>query len=138
MKVGKFTAVFLSVVFFVIVASVTAISIGSLFPSFSFSDNWFVRIVLLFITFIIARKFYDFIYGDVEVKEGKNKVAVYSDEDNKRKIVVFGIVLVFIIGIVYISAVYCSYQTLIIIRMFLLLIILIIQMFLLIILMFGV
>lgn len=85
MKVGKFTAVFLSVVFFVIVASVTAISIGSLFPSFSFSDNWFVRIVLLFITFIIARKFYDFIYGDVEVKEGKNKVAVYSDEDNKRK-----------------------------------------------------
>lgn len=104
MKVGKFTAVFLSVVFFVIVASVTAISIGSLFPSFSFSDNWFVRIVLLFITFIIARKFYDFIYGDVEVKEGKNKVAVYSDEDNKRKIVVFGIVLVFIIGIVYISA----------------------------------
>jgi hypothetical protein len=104
MKVGKFTAIFLSVVFFVILASVIAISIGNLFPGFSFTDNWFVRIILLFINFIIAKKFYDFIYGDVEVKEGKNEFAVYSNEDKKRKIAVFGVLLVFIIGIVYISA----------------------------------
>lgn len=104
MKIGKLTAIFLSVVFFVIVAVIIAISIGILFPGFSFSNNWIIRIIFLAIAFIISRKFYNYIYTNVKIKEGKDEVAVYSDEDKKRKLAVFGVLLIFIMGIVYISA----------------------------------
>ncbi|MBZ9570223.1 hypothetical protein KQY27_01510 [Methanobrevibacter sp. TMH8] len=104
MKIGKLTAIFLSVVFFVIVLAIIAISIGILFSGFSFSNNWIIRIILLAITFFISRKFYNYIYTNVKIKEGKDEVAVYSKEDKKRKIAVFGVLLIFIIVIVYISA----------------------------------
>ncbi|MDR0913545.1 MAG: hypothetical protein LBM96_13260 [Methanobrevibacter sp.] len=106
MKISKPTAIFLSVISFVITAGVFAVFVGTVFKGFSFAENPnpIMRIVFLGICFFIARKYYDFIYKDVKNKEGKQEIAVYSEpSDRKRKIAIGAVVLIFIIAIVYVS-----------------------------------
>jgi hypothetical protein len=98
MKIGQATAIFLTVIFFFIVASIIAVSVENIFKNFSFVENPLIRIIFLLINFFIAQKYYNYIYKNVEDKEGKHEVAVYSKEsDIGRKIAVISVIIIIIV-----------------------------------------
>ena len=78
MRIGKFLAVFLSVILFFMLAIIISSVVMGIFPGFHFYDNQIIRIIVLIIIFILTRKFYDYIYGNSK-KENNDKVIYGSD-----------------------------------------------------------
>ncbi|WP_157082572.1 hypothetical protein [Methanobrevibacter cuticularis] len=87
MKVSKFFAVVLSVMFFIDVMFLISAVFLEFFPGFSFFDNQIVRIVLLLVVFGITNSFYGYIYGDLDKEDIGNEV-IYGSNDLYKKIII--------------------------------------------------
>lgn len=98
MKVSKFGAIIISVIFFINVMILISLVVARLFPGFSFSDNQIIRIVSLVIVFILTKIFYAYIYGNLDKEEGVDAVNYSSDDLNKK--VSIAVVVGFLISVI--------------------------------------
>ncbi|WP_297896872.1 hypothetical protein [Methanobrevibacter sp.] len=88
MKVGKFTSVVLSVIFFLDIIIIFAWFNTEFFPNFSFSNNEILRIILLIIVLLITKTFYSYLRN---LKGGKNQNDIEESDLTKKILMTFTI-----------------------------------------------
>lgn len=106
MRIGKPAAIFLSVIFFIelLLLLFFLLFFWEGLGDFLIEYRFIFQIVLWVGGAYLSKRFYNYIYDDVKIKEGRHAVAVYSSTSDKgRKVVVGLVTLVFIVFIVYAS-----------------------------------